>query len=1254
MQRHLRLVFFALSAVTLLAAAQDRVVDRVDSTRRTIVRGNRHPQALAVNDQGAADPALELHDVALLLRPDASLEGFLREQQDPKSANYHKWLTPEQFADRFGLTARDIDQVTQWLRSEGLQVGDVARGRHWITFSGTADRVGRALGAQFHRYRVKGEDHVANVDEPSVPAALASVVAGFDGLHDFAPRPLHVMAPADTPANNVTTTSHAIAPDDFATIYNVKPLYDAGIDGTGIGIAVIGQTAIDLADIQAFRKLYNLPANDPKLVLFGPDPGKLANDMVEADLDVEWTGAVARKATIYYVYARSVRTSLLYAIDQNIAPIITYSYGACEAGSSTALRYLTQQANAQGITFMAASGDWGAAVCDSIYSPTPQASKGVTLAYPANIPEVTSIGGTQFNEGADAYWSRSNDPNGASALSYIPESVWNEVALRSDIVSGTGGASAYFAKPAWQTGPGVPDDKMRDVPDLSLTAGSAHDPYLIYNAGATRRVGGTSAGSPSFAGVVALLNDYLQKQKVISQPGLGNINPTLYRLAQSTNGVFHDVVDGDNMVWCVQGSPACVNGKLGYAAGPGYDLATGLGTIDANNLVMKWDSGSASATTLTANPAKGDVDTPVTLTATVTGGGKTAPGGAVTFVANDNTFGTAPLVSTAAGMTATLKSTAGLLSATSGKIYAMYSGDGVYGPSTGTATVDLNAPASGSQVIPFITPNPVPQIGTSWPYTIVLTEKAGVATKVTGFTVNGVDNSGSIPSFANGGVSTNGAIAAHGGVILTGLAGTQASIPRVPFDRIFVFSGQDADGTKWSQSVTVSFVGPIGPNIAPAVTLTATPSTSQQNPAADPSCQWSQDLVLEEHGGFMVQLSRLTLGTLNATGQIQPLFGTARLAPFGTLRTTLCWDGTTVAPATKTYTITGSAEDGSTVTATATVNFEPAPVSPAALGIGPQSIHLTAVDNKHDATAAVDVGFTGGTPQWKASVSPSNSATKWLQISPLTGTGKGQIALRAATAGLSNGSYQTAIAFEAPGATPDHFTIPVTLVVGPADSQVAGIANAASFQQAFAPGMLMSVFLDGLPAGGGQARTLPLPFDLGGISATVNGVTAPIWGVFPGAGQINLQVPYEAGAGPSVLAINNGGKISEYQFNLGVSAPGLFGIWDPQGRPVNSAKAGQTLVAYITGEGDVSPFLATGATPVSGTSAANLPKPRQPLSITIGGQPATILFNGIPSGFVGVTQINFNVPANVGTGPQPFFVTVGGVNSQTVTLNIVP
>ena len=285
-------------------------------------------------------------------------------------------------------------------------------------------------------------------------------------------------------------------------------------------------------------------------------------------------------------------------------------------------------------------------------------------------------------------------------------------------------------------------------------------------------------------------------------------------------------------------------------------------------------------------------------------------------------------------------------------------------------------------------------------------------------------------------------------------------------------------------------------------------------------------------------------------------------------------------------------------------------------------------------------------------MTPAGPTTSWLKLSPISGTGSGQLAIRAATAGLSNGVYQASIAIETPGATPDHFMVPVVLVVGASDAKIAGIANAASFQQAFAPGMLMSVFGDGLSGIAARASSLPLPLALGGITATVNGVAAPIVGTFPGSGQINLQLPYEAGSGPAVLAINNGGRVSYYPFNIAVTAPGLFGIWDTAGRPLTTLRPGQTAVAYITGEGEVTPFLPTGATPVPGTATARLPKARQPLAVTIGDAQADILFNGIPTGFAGVTQINFTVPSTVAPGPQPVVVTVGGVRSQSVTLTV--
>src|SRR6185369_3335911 len=152
----------------------------------------------------------------------------------------------------------------------------------------------------------------ANISEPSVPEALADVVSGIHGLHDFEWKSMIGKAEL-LPYNNNNSAGHALAPDDFATIYNVTPLYGQGIDGTGQNLVIIGQTRINLSDIRTFRTRYNLPANDPQTMLFGPDPG-ITGDITEADLDVEWSGAVARKANIIYAYARTVTISAQYAV----------------------------------------------------------------------------------------------------------------------------------------------------------------------------------------------------------------------------------------------------------------------------------------------------------------------------------------------------------------------------------------------------------------------------------------------------------------------------------------------------------------------------------------------------------------------------------------------------------------------------------------------------------------------------------------------------------------------------------------------------------------------------------------------------------------------------------------------------------------------------------------------------------------------------------------------------------------------------
>ena len=458
---------------------------------------------------------------------------------------------------------------------------------------------------------MNGESHFANSTEPSVPAAIASLVMGVTGLDDFHARPaqsrrvLPSAASARSPFGPQFSASggvHYLAPDDLATIYNLKPLYAAGYDGSGQRIAVAGESAVDLSDIRLFRALHSLPAKDPQLILVPDttDPG--FNDaMDEADLDIEWAGAVARNANIIYVYSVDARLSALYAIDQNLAPVITLSFGLCESQNSQGLltltRALAQQANAQGITWLAATLDSGAAGCDvGTSARTPKASEGLAVDFPASLPEVTAVGGTQFDEAGGNYWSPFNSFTLASALSYIPEKAWNESDDQGLAASG-GGLSKVFPKPTWQAGPGVPSVNFRTIPDVSLSA-AGHDGYIAIIGGEPIVEAGTSAATPSFAGILALVNQYQELNGVESRSGLGNINPNLYSLAQATPGVFHDITTGDNIVPCVAGTPDCFNGTFGYTAGPGYDLATGLGSVDgfslAVNLTKQWTTPAIS------------------------------------------------------------------------------------------------------------------------------------------------------------------------------------------------------------------------------------------------------------------------------------------------------------------------------------------------------------------------------------------------------------------------------------------------------------------------------------------------------------------------------------------------------------------------------------------------------------------------------------------------------------------------------------
>ncbi|MBZ5622628.1 MAG: hypothetical protein LAQ69_28425, partial [Acidobacteriia bacterium] len=388
--------------------------------------------------------------------------------------------------------------------------------------------------------------------------------------------------------------------------YDLGPLYKAGADGTGQTIAVAGASDIDMADIESFRKLFNLPVNDPTKVLVpkNKNPG-MNGAMGEADLDLEWAGAMAPKAQILYVFSGDPFVSMSYAIDQALAPVLSTSFGLCEWHLTSAdfdlLRGWSQKAAAQGITWVSSSGDSGAAGCEYQNGIYAVATTRMSVVVPASLPEVTAVGGSEFNEGKGSYFSSKPGPNGGTAISYIPEAAWNDEDILmqnfqgffsppSGFAAGGGGASIYWAKPIWQAGPGVPDDGARDVPDVSLTASGAHDPYPVVSGGNVVATGGTSASTPAFAGILALLNHYLVGTKVQSQPGLGNINPMLYFLGQNYPSVYHDITAGDNRVPCVpQSTQDCDDsGIYGYSTGPGYDLATGWGSVDAAKLAATW------------------------------------------------------------------------------------------------------------------------------------------------------------------------------------------------------------------------------------------------------------------------------------------------------------------------------------------------------------------------------------------------------------------------------------------------------------------------------------------------------------------------------------------------------------------------------------------------------------------------------------------------------------------------------------------
>lgn len=687
-------VAWAADASAPQAQARSRLFGAIDDNDRVTLSGNRHPRLNRAEDRGRADDAMVVRRMILTLSPDAeqqrALEAFMASRRDPTSPFYGQWLTPAEYERQFGVSDADLAKVTQWLQSQGFTVDEVPQGRRSIVFSGAVRHIRKAFRTDMRQFRVDGRDHIANAADPSIPDALSAVVSGVVSLHDFRSRPMHANV---RPAPNFTDSGggHAMAAADFATIYNTKALTTQGIDGTGVSIAVLGRTNVVMGDMTTFRSAMGLPANPPQIILNGADPGRQTGDEGESDLDLQWAGAVAPGATIKFVTSASTAStdgidlSAQYAVSNNVADIVTLSYGLCEAdlGTSATNFYngLWQQAAAQGMSVFVSSGDSGAADCDASDATTATRGRGVNGL--CTSPSATCVGGTQFDDTANPaqYWTATNAANLGSALSYIPEKVWNEsgnVSGGSGLWSSGGGASTVFTQPSWQTGVGVPNNGRRNVPDVSLAAAS-HDGYLVYSSDNTTSTrtryvfGGTSAAAPSFAGLMALVN-----QKAGARQG--NANPRFYQLAalqaNGGPGYFHAVQGGNNSVPGVTGFTATTG-----TVTPIYNQATGLGSVDGSVLVNQWAATlAASTTSLAANPATGGYNQSVTFTATVAGGGTATPTGTVQFKDGSANLGSAVAVSNGVASLTTAALAPGNHS-----ISAVYSGDGANAASASTS-----------------------------------------------------------------------------------------------------------------------------------------------------------------------------------------------------------------------------------------------------------------------------------------------------------------------------------------------------------------------------------------------------------------------------------------------------------------------------------------------------------------------------------------------------------------------------------------
>jgi subtilase family serine protease len=786
-----------------------RIVQPINEADRIALTGNTHPEARPANDRGpvANDFAMEHMLLQLKRSPEQELavQQFVDELLSAGSPNFHHWLTAQEFGERFGLAKSDLDAVTAWLEARGFRVNVVYPSGMLIDFSGTAAQVRKAFQTEIHYLAVKDQRHIGNMSDPRIPAALAPVIAGVVSLHDFRPHTMHHLRKANkefTSVDILGDVTYAVVPADLAKIYNLNPLFSAGISGQGQTIVLIEDTDVfSASDWTTFRQTFGLssyssasftqvhpPAPPPLPGNNCTAPGVVAGNDAEANLDAEWASASAPSAAIEMAACKDTSTTFggLIAIQNLInatalpPSIMSISYGQCEtvngAAANAAYNSAYQQAVAEGVSVFVAAGDSGAAGCDNSAA---EATHGIAVSAFASTPNNVAVGGTDFSDtfsGTNpSYWNSTNTPTFGSALSYVPEIPWNDScasalvsayegfsqtygssslcnapligSLLMSTVAGGGGPSqcasgtpstagvvsgscAGWPKPSWQTLLGNPSDGLRDTPDVSLFASDGlWSHFYVFcwsdtaNGGAAcgsdpstwAGAGGTSFASPIMAGIQALIN-----QKAGGPQG--NPAPVYYQLAAAEYGasgnsscnsdkgnmvgagcIFYDVTSGDMDVDCVGPNCYLADGAVGvlststtsfapaYGTNVGWDFATGIGSVNAANLVNNWPSAAPQPSfTLSASPATLTILQGSFGSTTITVNPVNGFNGSVTLSASGLPSGVTPSFATnPATLSSTLTLTASS-SATTGTFTVTVTGTSGALSSKTTATLTVN------------------------------------------------------------------------------------------------------------------------------------------------------------------------------------------------------------------------------------------------------------------------------------------------------------------------------------------------------------------------------------------------------------------------------------------------------------------------------------------------------------------------------------------------------------------------------------